>query len=58
MTELPLTVLLAPALEAWPAVVGAGLIPFLGLIAVGYLIVRAVRDNDEEDAEEPGSPPT
>jgi hypothetical protein len=49
MTALPISVVLAGALEAWPAVVGAGLIPFLGLIAVGYLIVRAVRDNDEKD---------
>jgi hypothetical protein len=36
------------ATEAWPAVLG-GLIPIAGLLAVGYLIVRAVRDNDEED---------
>jgi hypothetical protein len=33
--------------EAWPAVFG-GLIPIVGLVAVGWLIVRAVRDNDED----------
>jgi hypothetical protein len=36
------------AAEAWPAVFG-GLIPILGLAAIGYLIVRAVRDSDEDD---------
>lgn len=36
------------ASEAWPAVFG-GLIPIVGLLAIGYLIVRAVRDNDEND---------
>jgi hypothetical protein len=36
------------ASEAWPAVFG-GLIPIAGLVAIGYLIVRAVRDNDEDD---------
>ncbi len=36
------------ATEAWPAVFG-GLIPILGLAAIGYIIYRAVRDNDEDD---------
>jgi hypothetical protein len=36
------------ATEAWPAVFG-GLIPILGLVAIGWLIVRAVRDNDEDE---------
>jgi hypothetical protein len=36
------------ASEAWPAVFG-GLIPIAGLVAIGWLIVRAVRDNDEDD---------
>lgn len=36
------------ASEAWPAVFG-GLIPIVGLAAIGWLIVRAVRDNDEDD---------
>jgi hypothetical protein len=36
-----------PATEAWPAVFG-GLIPILGLGAIAYLIIRAVRDSDDE----------
>jgi hypothetical protein len=36
------------AAEAWPAVFG-GLIPIIGLAAIGYLIVRAVRDSDEDE---------
>ncbi len=36
------------ASEAWPAVFG-GLIPIIGLVAIGWLIVRAVRDTDEDD---------
>jgi hypothetical protein len=43
------------ALEAWPAVFG-GLIPILGLAAIGYIIVRAIRD--DEDDEGPKPPPT
>ena len=35
------------AAEAWPAVFG-GLIPVIGLAAIGYLIWRAVKDNDED----------
>jgi hypothetical protein len=38
------------ATEAWPAVFG-GLIPIIGLLAIGYLIVRAVRDHDDADDE-------
>ncbi len=34
------------AAEAWPAVFG-GLIPILGLGAIAWLIVRAVRDDDD-----------
>jgi hypothetical protein len=34
--------------EAWPAVFG-GLIPIVGLVAVGYLIIRAVRDDGRDD---------
>ena len=40
--------LILGAAEAWPAVFG-GLIPILGLAAIGYVIYRAVRDNDEDD---------
>jgi hypothetical protein len=36
------------AAEAWAAVFG-GLIPIVGLVAIGWLIVRAVRDSDEDD---------
>ena len=35
------------AAEAWPAVFG-GLIPILGLAGIGYVVVRAARDRDEE----------
>ena len=41
------------ATEAWPAVFG-GLIPILGLVAIGYIIIRAVRhdsSNDDEDRD-------
>jgi hypothetical protein len=42
------------ALEAWPAVF-AGFIPILGLAGIGYVIVRAVRNaDDEDDDEQPG----
>ncbi|HVC07411.1 MAG TPA: hypothetical protein VND98_07505 [Solirubrobacterales bacterium] len=50
-------VALPSALEAWPAVVGAGLIPVVGMVAVGYLIIHAVRDHDEEEDDEPAPPP-
>lgn len=55
-----ISVLLPQALEAWPAVVGAALIPILGLVGGGYLIIRAVRDTDEEDVGEgePRDPPS
>ncbi|MGN6215749.1 MAG: hypothetical protein ACTHN7_02160 [Solirubrobacterales bacterium] len=36
------------ATEAWPAVFG-GLIPIVGLVGAGYLIWRAVKDNDEDE---------
>jgi hypothetical protein len=40
------------ATEAWPAVFG-GLIPIIGLVAIGWLIIRAVRDDgsDEDGGE-------
>lgn len=38
------------ATEAWPAIFG-GLIPIVGLVAIGYIIVRAARDNDDADDE-------
>ena len=39
--------MLPSATEAWPAVFG-GLIPVIGLAAIGYLIYRAVK-NDSDD---------
>lgn len=36
------------ATEAWPAVFG-GLIPIIGLAAIGYLIWRAVKDNGGDE---------
>jgi hypothetical protein len=36
------------ATEAWAAVFG-GLIPILGLGALAYLLIRAIRDKDEND---------
>lgn len=36
------------ATEAWPAVFG-GLIPILGLVGIGYVVFRAVRDSDEDE---------
>jgi hypothetical protein len=42
---------MALATEAWPAVLG-GLIPILGLVAAGYLIVRAIRDTDDEEEDD------
>jgi len=38
------------ATEAWPAVFG-GLIPIIGLVAVGYLIFRAVKDSSDDEDE-------
>jgi hypothetical protein len=35
-------------MEAWPAIFG-GLIPIIGLLAGGYLIVRSARDSGDED---------
>ncbi len=52
MIAAALAVVAVRAAEAWPAVIGAGLIPVVGLIAVGYLIIHAVRDSDETDRGE------
>jgi hypothetical protein len=41
--------LLVRAEEAWEPVIFGGLIPIIGALAILYLIVRAVRDNDESD---------
>jgi hypothetical protein len=39
------------AAEAWEAVFG-GLIPILGLVAIAYLIWRAVKDDDNDGPNE------
>ena len=48
---LTIAVLLVRAEEAWEPVLFGGLIPLLGALAIGFIIWRAVRDNDEEDDE-------
>jgi hypothetical protein len=40
--------LLVRAEESWAPVLLGGLIPIIGLGALAYLIIRAIRDNDEE----------
>ncbi len=53
MTEfLAIAAILVRAEEAWEPVLLGGLIPILGALAVVYIIVRAVRDNPENDDEE------
>ena len=42
--------LLFAAAETWWGVLG-GLIPIIGLALIGYVIGRAVRDNDSSDEE-------
>jgi len=44
---LTIAMVLVRAEEAWEPVLLGGLIPILGLAGLGYLIVRAVRDHDE-----------
>jgi hypothetical protein len=45
---LTIAVLLVRAEEAWEPVLLGGLIPILGALAIGFIIYRAVRDNDED----------
>jgi hypothetical protein len=49
---LAIAVLLVRAEEAWEPVLFGGMIPILGALAILYIIIRAVRDNDEEDDDE------
>lgn len=50
MSELlSVAALLVRAEEAWEPVLLGGLIPILGLGVLAYLLVRAIRDNDESD---------
>jgi hypothetical protein len=46
---LLIATILLRAEEAWEPVLLGGMIPILGLAALAYLIIRAVRDNDEDD---------
>jgi hypothetical protein len=46
---LTIAVLLVRAEEAWEPVLLGGLIPILGALAILFIIIRAVRDNDESD---------
>jgi hypothetical protein len=46
---LALGAILVRAEEAWEPVLFGGLIPLFGALAVGFIIWRAVRDNDEDD---------
>jgi hypothetical protein len=46
---LPIATFLVRAEEAWQPVLFGGLIPILGLVGLGYVIFRAVRDTDEEE---------
>ena len=48
---LAIALLLVRAEEAWEPVLFGGLIPLFGALAVGLIIWRAVRDNDESDDE-------
>lgn len=46
---LALATILLRAEEAWEPVLFGGMIPIIGALAVLYIIVRAVRDNPEND---------
>jgi len=48
---LAIALLLVRAEEAWEPVLFGGMIPILGALAIGFIIYRAVRDNDESDDE-------
>jgi hypothetical protein len=45
---LAVAMVLVRAEEAWEPVLLGGLIPILGLAGLGYIILRALRNNDEE----------
>lgn len=46
---LTIATALVQAAEAWEPVLLGGLIPILGLAGLGYIIFRAVRNNDESN---------
>lgn len=49
---LTIALLLVRAEEAWEPVLFGGLIPILGALAILFIIIRAVRDNDESGDDE------
>jgi hypothetical protein len=49
---LSVAVVLVRAEEAWEPVLFGGMIPIVGALAILYIIVRAVRDNPENDDEQ------
>jgi hypothetical protein len=49
---LTIAVLLVRAEEAWEPVLFGGMIPILGALAIGFIIWRAVRDNNESDDDD------
>ena len=49
---LAIAVILVRAEEAWEPVLFGGMIPIIGALAILYIIVRAVRDNPENDKDE------
>jgi hypothetical protein len=48
---MTIALLLVRAEEAWEPVLLGGLIPVIGALAIGLIIYRAVRDNDEANDE-------
>ncbi len=46
---LAIVTILLRAEEAWEPVLLGGLIPIIGALAILYIIIRAVRDNPEND---------
>lgn len=46
---LTIALFLVRAEEAWEPVLFGGLIPVIGALAIGLIIYRAVRDNEEND---------
>jgi hypothetical protein len=54
---LTFALILVRAEEAWEPVLFGGMIPIIGALAVLYIIIRAVRDNPENDEDEDGDDP-
>ena len=44
-----IALILVRAEEAWEPVLFGGMIPIIGALAILYIIIRAVRDNPEND---------